>query len=384
MPLEFGQRVSAMRLIGEKELHNGRHVAVRTGLGWIAVALGISLFGPTEPVFGRTREASIVESAATVLDEIMAIRLRQIPESLLAGAEGVAIVPDVVKISFVAGLRRGRGVLLVKDEAGAWTPPQFVTLTGGSVGYQAGVQATDVILVFKSRRSIQGVMDGTLTLGADAAVAAGPLGRNAAAATDADLKAEIYTYARSRGLFAGISLDGSALRVDHTANALYYRGAEASFGGSSSNEPAPLPASAVRLMERLARYSGSSQPVNPAPAGAFRQPAVVPRPEELIRHELADQSLELYAILDEGWKAYLALPAEVFEGNHGPSFAALSQSLSRFDTVAADRRYQLLTRRQEFQATHRLLREYVLAQNPKVGARLELPAPPSDSPPDRR
>jgi len=136
---------------------------VRTSLG---LAIGVvsllllspaaSAFGQTRSVLGQTRESAVVESAVTVLDEIRAIPLRDIPQSLLADAEGVAIVPDVVKISFVAGVRRGRGVLLVKDQAGAWTAPQFVTLTGGSVGWQAGVQATDVILVFKSRGASKG------------------------------------------------------------------------------------------------------------------------------------------------------------------------------------------------------------------------------------
>ena len=359
---------------------------MRTSLGFAIGVLGLlllipaaSAFGQPGSVLGQTRESAVVASAVTVLDEIMAIPLRNIPQSLLADAEGVAVVPDVVKISFVAGVRRGRGVLLVKDEAGAWTAPQFVTLTGGSVGWQVGVQATDVVLVFKSRRSIQGLLSGTLTLGADAAVAAGPVGRNAAAATDVGLKSEIYTYSRSRGLFAGVSLDGSVLEIDRTANAFYYQNTGGSLRGPG--EPIPLPATAAKLLDSLGTYSGSTQLVQSVPADAFRGPP--PSSEAAIRQQLADRSRALYAILDDRWKAYLALPGELFEGNNPPSHAALSQSLSRFDTVAPSPQYQILTRRPEFQATHRLLRQYILARTPRVGAHLELPPPPGSAPPRR-
>lgn len=363
---------------------------MKTGTRCVLGALLVALLSHTGPASAQTKESYVVESAVTVLDEIMAIRLRQIPESLLADAQGVAIVPNVVKVSFVAGVRRGRGVLLVKNETGAWIPPQFVTLTGGSVGYQIGLQATDVILVFKSRNSIQGLLNGTLTLGADAAVAAGPVGRNAGAATDAALKAEIYTYSRSRGLFAGVSLDGTVLEVDHLANSLYYNAPDAYLGGSSADGQVPIPASAAKLMERVAKYTSATQLADSIPVDAFGQPGatgvtpVPPRSEEAIRHELANRSLALYAVLDDGWKSYLALPSEVFAGDNPPSVAALSHSLSRFDAVAAERRYRLLTQRQEFQVVHGLLREYVVARTPKVGTRLVLPPPPVESPSSRR
>src|SRR5207253_1884276 len=123
------------------------------------------------------------------------------------------------------GARYGRGIVMVRDERGYWRPPAFVTLAGGSFGWQIGLQVTDIVLVFKTRSSVDGLMRGKFTLGADAAAAAGPVGREAAAATDAELRAEIYTYSRSRGLFAGVSLDGSVLSVDHTANAAFYQGA---------------------------------------------------------------------------------------------------------------------------------------------------------------
>ncbi|NQT14071.1 MAG: lipid-binding SYLF domain-containing protein [Planctomycetes bacterium] len=338
----------------------------------------------TAPVLAQTRESTVVDTATMVLDEIMATRLSEIPASLLADAEGVAVVPDVVKVGFIAGVRRGRGVLLVKDDVGAWTPPRFITLTGGSFGWQIGLQATDVILVFKTRKSIRGLMDGTLTLGADAAVAAGPIGRNAAAATDAGLKAEIYTFARSRGLFAGVSLDGTMLEIDQMAASRYYSTVGPALGGGMPLESPAIPESATRLMGRLAAYCGPGPMGGSVAGGGSQQPAFAAQSEESVRRELAARSMELYGILDAGWKAYLALPAELFEGNASPTLAALNVSLSRFDTVAVEPSYQTLTQRREFQATHQLLRQYAQLQAPKVGTRLELPPPPAGSPSQRR
>src|SRR5262249_47497988 len=148
-----------------------------------------------------------------------------IARELLREAEAVAIIPDVIKLGFVIGGRHGKGIILVKGKDGGWTWPIFVTLTGGSVGWQVGAQATDVVLVFKTKKGVERILKGRdkFTLGADAAIAAGPLGRQAAAATDVQLKAEIYSYSRSRGLFAGVSLDGSAIKIDHRADEAFYR-----------------------------------------------------------------------------------------------------------------------------------------------------------------
>src|SRR5215470_10981392 len=141
---------------------------------------------------------------------------------LLSEAQGVAIIPDVTKIGFIAGVRRGHGVVMVRDAEGEWSLPQFITLTGGSVGWQAGIQGTDVVLVFKTKKGVEGLMRGKFTIGADASVSAGPVGRDAEAATDTQLKAEILSYSRSRGLFAGVSIDGSALEVDQRAHVAFY------------------------------------------------------------------------------------------------------------------------------------------------------------------
>ena len=137
------------------------------------------------------------------------------------------VAPDVVKGGFVLGARHGHGVLLVRQKGG-WSDPVFVTLTGGSIGLQAGVSATDLFLVIRNARSLDRIFKGAgkLALGADATVAAGPVGREVAGATDAQLKAEILAYSRTRGLFGGVALDGDTILVDHAANERYLRQAE--------------------------------------------------------------------------------------------------------------------------------------------------------------
>jgi lipid-binding SYLF domain-containing protein len=177
------------------------------------------------PLLAGHKEEATLEAACTVVDAFGALRLKSIPASLMQEAQGVAIIPNVVKVGFFLGARFGRGVVLVREQGNCWSRPVFITLTGGSFGPQAGVESTDLILVFKTRKSLNRVMKGKgkLTLGAEASVAAGPLGRQAEAATDARLKAEIYSYSRSRGLFAGASVEGATLLMDPRATDAYYR-----------------------------------------------------------------------------------------------------------------------------------------------------------------
>ncbi|MGD9582663.1 MAG: lipid-binding SYLF domain-containing protein [Lysobacterales bacterium] len=177
------------------------------------------------PAVARKSETERAQNAVRVLDEVMRTPDHRIPGSLLSKAEAIAVVPDVVKASFVVGGRRGHGLISVRSADGTWSNPSFITLTGGSFGFQAGVQSTDVVLVFRSKRGVDSIINGKFTLGADAAVAAGPVGRNAQAATDGQLKAEIYSYSRSRGLFLGVALDGTVLSINDEANrAVYGRG----------------------------------------------------------------------------------------------------------------------------------------------------------------
>jgi len=169
-----------------------------------------------------TDEEQRARNAVRVLSEIQDIPEQAIPDKLLDEARGIVVIPDTIKAGLVLGGRRGHGLMSVKAADGTWSNPVFVTLTGGSIGFQVGVQSADIVLVFRNDRSLDDVVNGKFTLGADAGVAAGPVGRNAAAATDGQLKAEIWSWSRARGLFAGVSLDGAALQIDRDAQAAVY------------------------------------------------------------------------------------------------------------------------------------------------------------------
>jgi lipid-binding SYLF domain-containing protein len=176
------------------------------------------------PLQAGGRELKTVEAAAEAVGALSGYWLKSVPPYLIADAKGVAILPDVIKAGFVLGGRYGRGVILLRQPDGSWSNPVFITLAGGGIGWQVGVQSTDLILVFKTSNSLDRILQGKgkLTLGGDVAVAAGPVGRQAEAATDAMLRAEIYSYSRSRGLFAGLSVEGAGLLVDCGANEAFY------------------------------------------------------------------------------------------------------------------------------------------------------------------
>jgi lipid-binding SYLF domain-containing protein len=199
-------------------------------------------------------ENKLAENSVRVLKEIMMAPDKSIPKDLLQNAHAIAVVPDVIKAGFVVGGRHGDGLISVKTRDGTWSNPSFVSLTGGSVGFQAGVSSTDVVLVFRTQRGVDSIVHGKFTLGADASAAAGPVGRSATASTDSQLKAEIYSYSRSRGLFAGAALDGSALTIDNDANqAVYGEGVTARriFEGGVTGVPNPV----VDFRDRLEEYT---------------------------------------------------------------------------------------------------------------------------------
>jgi lipid-binding SYLF domain-containing protein len=166
-------------------------------------------------------EAQRVEEAIRVFREIAELTDEGIPGSIFRKAFGIAIIPGVVKAAYGIGGEYGRGVLLIQDD-GAWSNPSFITLAGGSLGWQIGIQKSDLILVFQTRQSIDNIAAGKITLGADASVAAGPVGRGAQATTDLELKAEIFAYSKAKGLFVGISLKGAAIQIDAAANGRFY------------------------------------------------------------------------------------------------------------------------------------------------------------------
>jgi lipid-binding SYLF domain-containing protein len=170
------------------------------------------------------RELKTVTAATEVGHQFSDIPLHCIPPALLHQATGVVVLPNVVKAGLVFDGRFGHGVALVRQPDGTWSNPVFVTLKGLGVGGQAGVGSSDLVLVFKTPNSLNRILYGKrkLTLGGDASIAAGPVGREAELATDALLKAEILSYSRSRGLFIGVSLEGSSLAVDREANEAFY------------------------------------------------------------------------------------------------------------------------------------------------------------------
>lgn len=206
------------------------------------------------PLAVAAAPAEKMETARTVLKDFIEIPENRIPPALLLDAYGIAVIPSVVKLSFIVGGRRGTGVVAVRRENGKWSDPSFVTLTGGSIGWQAGASSTDIILVFKSRRSIDRIAHGDVTLGGDASVAAGPVGRSASAATNANFDAEVYSYSRSRGLFAGVSLEGAAITIDRGANASFYGEPGISAYEILDRSSNGLPESADRFVELLERY----------------------------------------------------------------------------------------------------------------------------------
>jgi lipid-binding SYLF domain-containing protein len=212
------------------------------------------------------REEGRLLTATEVLQEVKAMPDVRLPDTLLAHAYGIAVIPDVTKVAFIFGGRHGNGVLTVRDKlTSPWSNPVFISLTGGSWGFQAGAQSSDIILVFTTKSGIEGIAGGKLTLGADASVATGPVGRQGSAATDMTFNAEIYSYARTRGLFGGIALDGSVISIDKSANASVYHkpGVTASeiFSGQA---PAP-PETAQRFLDQLALTGGTAARTSPAP-----------------------------------------------------------------------------------------------------------------------
>lgn len=239
----------------------------------LLIALPLAAPGATP---GQKLDARLA-AANEVLQELNRIPEQAIPAALLDRAYAIAVIPGMVKAGFIVGGNFGRGVLVTRRPDGRWSNPAFVTLTGLGVGFQAGAQGSDLILVFKSLKGVEEIARGKFTLGGSAAASAGPVGRTAVAATDGEFKAEIYTYARSRGLFAGVSLDGGAITMDQKANTLFYGSAA---GGSATrilnDESLATPASARPFLATLGAMAPKLK-WNPV-AGADATGAPAPAP----------------------------------------------------------------------------------------------------------
>jgi lipid-binding SYLF domain-containing protein len=235
--------------------------------------------GVAPPAFAGAREEARLIEASGVLEELRTQRDTLIPDRLMARAYGIAVIPNVVKVAAVVGGRRGSGAMVVRDASGKFSGPIMVSITGGNVGWQIGVQSTDIVLVFTTRKSIEGITDGKLTLGGDASVAAGPVGRSASAATDQNFTAEVYSYSRNRGLFAGVSIDGTVIAIDTKSNTrLYGKSAPATqiIAGQVTTDAE----SARRFQRAILASTSSAQPAIAPHSAATTTPDTAPAPAE--------------------------------------------------------------------------------------------------------
>lgn len=221
---------------------------------FLQIFLGGTVGAEAETLGANAETTGKIKASIAVFNSITSIP-EGIPHSLLQQAQAIAIIPEVIKVGFVFAGRYGQGVLLIRGQEGDWENPIFISFTGGSVGWQFGLQATDIILIFKSLASVDSIRNGKFTLGIDAAIAAGPVGRQAEAGTDIQMKAEIYSYSRSQGMFAGLSFEGSALQVDYQKTLNFY-------GRSLSdinNWDVPVPEEVTKIKEILRRHSLQEQ-----------------------------------------------------------------------------------------------------------------------------
>ncbi|WP_260706906.1 lipid-binding SYLF domain-containing protein [Edaphobacter flagellatus] len=191
---------------------------------WSVMMCALALTAGSTVAFGASDKAKLVErlqDAQAVVTQIMAAPDKGIPSSILSGAQCVTVIPSYKKAAFVLGAQYGQGVVTCRTPRG-WSAPVFVQLAGGSFGFQIGVQGTDLIIIAMNDRGLQDMLKNKFKIGADAAAAAGPVGRNAQAGTDWKMNAELLTYSRSKGLFAGIDLDGSVLSQNQDDTRVMY------------------------------------------------------------------------------------------------------------------------------------------------------------------
>lgn len=188
-----------------------------------AGGFALAALTPVAAAADPAAEIARLRQAGVVLQELVQAPDDAIPQHILDRAEAIVVIPTLVKGGFIIGAEHGKGVMSVRDRAtNAWSLPAFVAMTGGSVGWQVGVQSTDLVLLVMNREGVDDLLKSEFRIGADASVAAGPVGRSAQAATDARMSAKILAYSRAKGIFAGLSLQGTTLKDDKDANADVY------------------------------------------------------------------------------------------------------------------------------------------------------------------
>ena len=192
-----------------------------------------------------------LDNSIEVLTEIINIPEGGIPPSLLGNCKALIVIPNMVKAGFIVAANRGKGIMVHRLPKGGWSDPAFCTITGGSVGFQIGGQATDLVMVVNSEKGFQSLLSDSFKFGAGASVAAGPVGRETSASTDAKLRADIFTYSRSKGVFAGVSLEGAGLTSDDDANTAFYKKTNSRKAIlSATSKPYPAP----KLLQILKKY----------------------------------------------------------------------------------------------------------------------------------
>jgi lipid-binding SYLF domain-containing protein len=225
-----------------------------TALVALAMSAGFWVSKSAARTVADNDTANRLNAAADVVSEMMAAPDKGIPKDLLDKAACVVVVPSVKKGAFIIGAKYGRGFIICRNKNGrGWSAPGGVRIEGGSFGFQIGGSSTDVVMLLMNQGAIDKLLSSKFTIGADASAAAGPVGRTASAQTDAQLHAQLLTYSRARGLFAGVSLDGATLRPDDDANKDMY-------GRKMSNKEVVLgsvqpPSSAARLIAELNKHS---------------------------------------------------------------------------------------------------------------------------------
>ena len=241
------------------------------------VAAALLLVFMTTWAWSQNRGAQVdrVQTASTVLDQIMSAPDRAIPGGILSGAKCIAIVPSMLKASFVFGANYGKGVATCRTEHG-WSAPVFFKVTGGSFGFQAGGQASDLVLIIRTDEGMQHLLQSKFKLGADASAAAGPVGRDAQASTDLTLRAQVLTYSRSRGLFLGVSLSGGLIRQDNGDTRAFYGGKDWTFYSLLRGQ-VPAPQDSLVLLNTVEKYAPTPKVrAQAAPAPVMTSPAATP------------------------------------------------------------------------------------------------------------
>jgi SH3 domain-containing YSC84-like protein 1 len=237
-------------------------ISTKAAVSRLALVLAAALLASNAVAWGADdKEKSDIdkriEASATVLNEIMATPDKAIPDKIMNDAKCVAVIPSMVKVALVFGGNHGKGVATCRTEAGTWSAPAPITITGGSWGLQIGGQAVDLVMIVTNENGMQHLLQSKFKLGADASAAAGPVGRDTAADTDWKMKAEVLTYSRARGVFAGIDLNGAALTQDKDETRVLYGSFEPF--ADILNGKVPPPNSSEPFLTAVRKYAGQAR-----------------------------------------------------------------------------------------------------------------------------